>query len=343
MKNEPKKLTAPTFQIQTIMDLRSVTEKEIDGVGMGVFSDGSTYLTARGLARMCGIDHAEIVRMSNDWGAEQFRPRGQKIASTLAEQGYDKNTIFIPVEADGVKHSAFPEEVCMAMLEYYAFDAGPNRKEHALKNYRLLARSSFRVFVYTQVGYDPHNNIPLAWKQFQDRVSLVYNKAPHGYFSVFKEVADIIICLIQQNCQVGPEFVPDGSVGSCWGRYWTENNLSELHGERVQYEHEYPEDFPQAASNPQPAWAYPDAALGAFRKWMREIYLLEKFPNYMNNKSKQGMFPPSLAELAIEAVQIQALQLPKKAGKLAPPVSKDFPAAVKTLTTATGKPTESGK
>jgi hypothetical protein len=79
----------------------------------------------------------------------------------------------------------------MAVLEYYAFEA-PNRKEHAAKNFRLLARSTIRSFIYTQLGYDPRNHIPAAWKQFQDRVSLAYNKAPTGYFSIFKEVADII-------------------------------------------------------------------------------------------------------------------------------------------------------
>lgn len=32
-----------------------IEEKEIDGIGMGVFQDGSTFLSARGLARLCGI------------------------------------------------------------------------------------------------------------------------------------------------------------------------------------------------------------------------------------------------------------------------------------------------
>lgn len=182
MKKKPKILSTQNFPIQTIMDLRPVTEKEIDGVGMGVLSDGSTYLTARGLARMCGIDHMEVLRLANNWGSEQFKPRGEKIANTLAAQGYDRNALFISVEVGESRHNAFPESVCMAFLEYYAFDAGANIKEQAKKNYRLLARSSLRTFVYNQVGYIPETKLPIIWKQFQDRVSLVYNKAQAGYF-----------------------------------------------------------------------------------------------------------------------------------------------------------------
>jgi hypothetical protein len=32
-------------------------QKEIDGVGMGVLSDGTAFLTGRGLARLCGISN----------------------------------------------------------------------------------------------------------------------------------------------------------------------------------------------------------------------------------------------------------------------------------------------
>jgi hypothetical protein len=151
----------------------------------------------------------------------------------------------------------------MAVLEYYAFEAR-NRKEHAAKNFRLLACSTIRSSIYTQLGYDPRNHIPAAWKQFQDRVSLAYNKAPSGY-SIFKEVAGIIVCLIQQGCNVGPNFVPDGSVGVHWSKYWKSHRLNEKYGEAVKYEHNFPETFPQPSSNPQPACAYPHSALGEFR------------------------------------------------------------------------------
>ena len=111
--------------------------------------------------------------MTAGWDTAELRPRETRIKHGLAQQGFVSPKPYIPINVDGTMHYAFPDIVCMAVLEYYAFDAGQNVREHALKNYRLLARRSFREFIYTQVGYDPTNSIPAIWKQFHDRVSLV--------------------------------------------------------------------------------------------------------------------------------------------------------------------------
>lgn len=300
MSREPNLPTAPERQM--LMELKPVTEKEIDGVGMGVLSDGTAYLTARGLSRMCGIDHTIVLELANNWGAEQFKPRGTKIANILQDQGFDSRTLFHTIEVDGSTHHAYPDRVCMAFLEYYAFEAGANIREQALKNYRLLARSSLRNFVYLQVGYDPSNLIPEAWRSFHDRVSLVYNNVPEGFFSIFKEMADIVVHMIQSNVPVGDKTVPDISVGLTWGKHWRDNDFDTLYGMRVHYEHNYPDYFPQAASNPQQPWAYPDSALAEFRRWMRETYLVDKFPNYLTTQASKHNLPPSIALLAIQAV-----------------------------------------
>jgi hypothetical protein len=83
---------------------------------------------------------------------------------------------------------AYPDGVCLAILEYYAFEAGINRKDEALMNFRLLAGKALRDFIYTQVGYDPENHVPTQWKQFHDRMSLVYNAVPAGYFGSKKSL-----------------------------------------------------------------------------------------------------------------------------------------------------------
>ena len=51
---------------QLELDLTIVTEVEADGVGMGVLSNGAPYLTGRGLARLCGVDHSTIIKITND-------------------------------------------------------------------------------------------------------------------------------------------------------------------------------------------------------------------------------------------------------------------------------------
>lgn len=190
----------------------------------------------------------------------------------------------------------------MAVLEYYAFDAGKNVRDQAKDSYRLLAGAGFRGFIYTKVGYDPRKSLPIAWQQFHDRVSLVYDNVPHGYFSVFKEIADLFVTLISGGAQIGAEFVPDISVGQRWAAHWKSGRLAKKCGKRKKFEHNYPESFPQSASNPQDAYCYPDAAVPEFRRWMREEYLPTLFPEYLRNKQRQGSLPRSLVDVALLAV-----------------------------------------
>jgi len=219
----PPAVTAPT---QLALDLKIAREVEIDGIGMGVLSDGTAYLTARGLARICGVDHTQILELGQDWRATSPRPRTRRIKDALQQQGLHMPMPFLSIKVDGTVHNAYPEVVCMAVLEYYAFDATQGSRDTALRNYRILARRSFREFIYAQCGYDPKQLVPAVWKQFHDRVSLTYDSVPPGYFSVFKEIADIVVTLISEGVAIGPEFIPDISVGQHWSRYWAENDFN---------------------------------------------------------------------------------------------------------------------
>ena len=271
-------------------------EVEIDGVGMGVLTDGTPYLTARGLARMCGIDHTLILRMAENWKNPKRRER--RIQEILKQSGIILEAPYIEIDALGSVHHAYPDTVSMAALEYYAFESDQADRAKALRTYRFLARKSLEDFIYGQVGYDPHGEIPIAWKQFHDRVTSAYGGIPNGYFSIFKEAADLIVTLIRGGADVGVNFVPDISIGIAWSKYWNENNLDSKYGSRGKYEHNYPNYFPQAGSNPQDVNCYPDPALGEFRRWMREIYLKDKLPTYLHKKVKEGALPASFAEAA---------------------------------------------
>ena len=193
---------------------------------------------------------------------------------------------------------AFPDVVCMAVLEYYAFEAR-DKKPLALQRYRILARHSLKDFIYTQVGYDPNDALPQPWKAFHQRVLL--NTSPAGYFSVFEETSAFVISAIRHGLIVDQHTVPDISVGICWGKYWTTNNLNTRFGERMKHPHIYPDDFPQSQAEPD-AWVYPNEALGEFRTWLLSEYIPDKFPRYIRNKAKQGMLPASRASLMISSV-----------------------------------------
>jgi hypothetical protein len=281
--------------------LRVEREVEIDGVGMGVLSDGTPYLTQRGLARMCSVDPMVIRRMALGWNLQELRPREAKIKENLQQLGPVPNEPYLKVLHDGVWHYAYPDIVCMAVLEYYAFDPNSPSREQASARYRILARKSFKDFIYTQLGYSPESAVPIQWRQFHDRVMLVYGRVPAGYFCVFKEIADIIVTLIRHGAQIDHRFVPDISVGSAWARHWKSAGFDNRFGKRLTYDHNYPEYFPQASSNPQAAFCYPDAALGEFRHWIRQSYLPDKFPAYVDSKIRVGALPPSFSEAAFRA------------------------------------------
>lgn len=300
-----------TTDEQLTFDLTIAIEKEIDGVGMGVLGDGTPFLTLRGLARMCGVDHAQIVRITSEWGINPERSREKKIRELIKAQGFDDTVVFHAVKKSGTIHHAVPAHVCMAVLEYYAFEASA-ANAHALNSYRALAKKGFSDFVYAQVGWNPDGKISLAWQQFHDRVSLVANAVPAGFFSIYQEIAGMIVPMINAGINVGPHIVPDISVGQRWGKHWTTNSLEIIYGDRKPYTHDYPVYFPQAASNPQSPWCYPDDALGEFRKWFKATYLEKHLPQYLNDQAKLGKIKPAIATKAIDSFKPKAIT--KKAG-----------------------------
>jgi len=297
---------------QLPLNLEILVEAEIDGVGMGVLGDGTPFLTLRGLARMCGTAPSTLVALTADWGQKPTKAREQKIRDLIIAQGFDDTVFFHAVMKNGTVHHAIPAHVCMAALEYYAFETSSDNA-HALKSYRTLAKKGFTDFVYAQVGYNPDGKVSLAWKQFHDRVNLVSNAVPDGYFSIYQEIAGMIVPMINAGIDVGPSIVPDISVGQRWGKFWASNSLDILHGDRKSYYHEYPVYFPQSASNPQTPWCYPDEALGDFRKWFRDTYLKAHLPEYLQNQAKIGKVKPAIATKAIEVFKPKSVAAPQKA------------------------------
>lgn len=295
----PVLMPKPIDPKQGSLDLQIQKQIEIDGVGMGVLTDGTPFLTGRGLARLCGVNNARIVEISADWEKDQAPAAIVKIKEILAGRGIVVTKPHLAVKQRSGDFYAYPDVVCLAVLEFYAFDATRTR-EQAKKNFRLLAGKALRDFIYTQVGYDPRDLVPDVWRQFHDRVSLTYNSIPAGYFGIFKEMSDMIVTLGQAGAFIDEKFVPDISVGIHWGKHWTSNDLAQKFSDRIKYEHNYPDYFPQAESNPQEPWCYPDAALAEFRRWIRDDYIgAGKFAKYLDGKVKQNLLPASFAQLAI--------------------------------------------
>ncbi len=288
----------PTIEIET-----PVTHAEIDGIQMGILADGTPYLTTRALARISGQSPSVIGKLSRDWASERHKPRGRKINSLLALHGYSGDAILLGVEIAGKPVHVLPDAVCMAILEYYAFEADSSTRHIAQESYRLLARHSLRRFIYGHVGYEPRGQFSDTWKHFHDR--MVLNPVPSGYFGLLREIADILVPAMELGLALGPRTMPDISVGLAWGKFWTDGDLDDVYGPRLKHPHRFPADFPQ--TEPVEAWIYPIEALGEFRSWMRDHYLPGRFRAYLENKARSGALPYQRVDNLLEAVNSNAI------------------------------------
>lgn len=108
--------------------------------------------------------------------------------------------------------NASPNTMCMAILEYYAFEAGGYETEQARHSFRRLARKSFRNFIYQQCGYNPANGMPSLWQPFHDRASLPHNTVSEGYVGIFHAIHALFTTLGQNGIHTDQSFVPDISV-----------------------------------------------------------------------------------------------------------------------------------
>lgn len=272
----------------------SLRHANINGVEMGILADGTPYLSEAGLAEFCGIDQRTLNEMSLNWSEERLKPRGRQIEVLLGRMGHTEPTLYKKSEVNGTPVNAYPESSCMALLEFYAFHPR-DPKQHALDNYRTLARLKFRDFVYTALGFNGANPAADAWQQYKDRVDLTQFAVELGYFCVFNEIAPLIVPLMSNGVELGSETVFDISVGQAWSKHWIANNLEAKFGARKRFEHFYPSYFPQAKSNPQEPFAYPDAALAEFRRWLRAEYVVKKLPTYLTNQAKANKISTSAA------------------------------------------------
>lgn len=269
--------------------------KEVDGLEMGVLEDGTPFLTGRGLARACGVAPSAIIQQAAAWASGR---RGA-LGKLLADAGYDEPSLYVQVETGGRRVNAYTDSVCTIVIAYYAFDADPPYPT-AIKTSRLLMRGGLRQFIYRSVGYDPKTVLPREWQEYRDR--LLLNTYPPGHFSVFREMSEFLVRAIQAGLMLAPSTVPDVSVGQVWSAYWIEHGLSATFGERQRHEHNFPSHYPQARSNPQDIWVYPIDAAGAFRRWLDEVYIPERFPKYLSDKVKKKTMAATMAMGLLAAV-----------------------------------------
>ncbi|BAY99912.1 DNA-damage-inducible protein [Tolypothrix tenuis PCC 7101] len=127
-------------------------------------NDGISGMTVTALANFCGVDQPVITNLLNrlrdsDSILNELPPSLKSFA------GKDWRLIL----KDGDNSLFILDEVCHAILEYYAVDARKYKgKAIALKNYRMVARAGLRVFIWSQTGYSPQTKSAEQLALYQD-------------------------------------------------------------------------------------------------------------------------------------------------------------------------------
>ena len=116
-------------------------------------SDGVSGMTVTALANFCGVDQPAITQLLNK--IRDCDPITNDLPESLKPSAA-KDWRLITNDTHG---SLFViDELCHAVLEYYAMDARKYKgKQTAANNYRMVARAGTRVFIWSQTGYSPQS------------------------------------------------------------------------------------------------------------------------------------------------------------------------------------------
>ncbi|MCO8017528.1 KilA-N domain-containing protein [Brevundimonas diminuta] len=142
-----------------------------------------------------------------------------------------------------------------------------------------------------------------AWRVFTDRLDLVSDQVPAGFFCIFRETADVYAALIRAGINPGLRILLDISVGQHWSKFWLNQQLESRFGARARYSHYFPPYWAQSLSNPQTPYCYPEDALGAFKRWLRDVYIPLKMPLYLKDQARKGKISQVEATNAIAALE----------------------------------------
>lgn len=279
-----------TMSSNTLLPVRPdvIPSLEVSGlpVEVGLLPDGTPFMSGRELARACGISNSTLVGWGEVAPSLGDRHRAGKLANLLATYRYGGDRLFIRLPSGSqfggrANVSAYPYQVCMAFLDYYAFEAN---KEEARNSLRLLSEQQLPQSIYQVVSEKSQPPIVSQYDPFRRRP--LRDGIPVGYFSVGPILsAD----LARSHFPLELHTALLNNIDKAWNRYWIVQQL------RMQYGDRFP--MPQLATHD---WArprqyvYPNAVLPEFKNWLTLQYIPERYPSYLQRKRQQIALPIAL-------------------------------------------------
>jgi hypothetical protein len=288
-------MSSNTLVSQNLEVIKSI---EVSGfpIEVGILQDGTPFLSGRGLARACGISNSTLVGWGETTPQLGESHRAGKMANLLATYSYEGDRFFFKIP-DGSKFegkanvSAYPYKVCMAFLDYYAFEAN---KEEARNSLRILSEKQLPQFILAAVnGATEATAAPIKPTPRPARVREsspfetrpLRDGIPIGYFTVAQLFSGELARSLQAALNLDSFTVSPSNIARAWNHYWDIQKLWEQHGERFLVPDRETDYFPQAKS-----YVYPLSALDEFKQWLNLEYIPDRFPSYLQRKIKQRAF-----------------------------------------------------
>lgn len=117
------------------------------------FSDGVSGMSVTALAQFCGVDKPAITQLLNQ--ISHSDPFTNELKISLKPFAGNEWRL---LTNDPSGRVFIIDEVCHAVLEYYALEARRYKgKQIAIENYRMIAKAGLRMFIWSQTGYSPIN------------------------------------------------------------------------------------------------------------------------------------------------------------------------------------------
>jgi hypothetical protein len=116
-------------------------------------SDGVSGMTLTSLADFCGVDQPAITQWLNK--IRDSDPITNDLPESLKHLAANDWRL---ITKDAQNSLFVIDELCHAVLEYYAIDARKYKgKAIAVENYRMIAKAGMRIFIWSQTGFSPQS------------------------------------------------------------------------------------------------------------------------------------------------------------------------------------------